>query len=68
MGGRGDEMKECELSKKIPNYGFSVDGLNFEPLSSEVSHDIYMPEMVIIPKSEYELLIEIKEHFIGGNE
>lgn len=61
-------MKECELSNKIPKYEFSVDGLNFEPLSSEVSHDRYTPEMVSIPKSEYELLLEIKEHFIGGNE
>lgn len=65
---RGDGMKECKLSNKIPKYGFSVDGLNFEPLSSEVSHDISTPEMVTIPKSEYELLIEIKDYFIGSNE
>ncbi|MFI3887589.1 hypothetical protein [Streptococcus parauberis] len=61
-------MKEYKLSNKIPKYEFSVDGLNFEPLSSEVSHDISTPEMVTIPKSEYELLIEIKDYFIGGNE
>lgn len=67
MGGRGDGMKEFKLSNKVPKYEFSVDGLNFEQLSSEVSHDIYTPEMVIVPKSEYELLIEIKDYFIGGD-
>lgn len=61
-------MKDCKLSNKIPKCGFSFDDFNFEPLSSEVSHDIYTPEMVAIPKSEYELLIEIKDYFIGGGE
>lgn len=44
MGGRGDGMKECELSKKIQKYGFSVDGLNFEPLSSEIDTEVHTPE------------------------
>lgn len=65
---QSDRMKDCKLSNKIPKYEFSVDNLNFEPLSSEVSHDISTPEMVTIPKSEYELLIEIKDYFIGGDE
>ena len=34
----------------------------------KLSNKIPMPEMVSIPKSEYELLIEIKDCFIGGNE
>ena len=60
------EMGNCDSENKKFEYEISLDDKTWERLSGEISNDVYTPEMVSIPKSEYELLLEIKEHFIGG--
>lgn len=62
---RVNKMGTTGIDNKESKYGFSINGLNFEPLSSEVSYDIFNPEIISIPKSEYDLLIEIKNKFLS---